>query len=309
MMMKNYLLLLLGSYTDEFYRATNWPIEGTYAETFDNGRRAGGPPLNMGCVCGSKGGIVRCLDYMSNKQDSTNFLISTLNSYNVNTDDILFGDAINGKVVIFNTGDKRTMFVVNPKRPYYEITDKLQELLNNAGYIYSLMHIINRSFKDIEPLKIARSNGAKIILDGSSAYTKDWEKNILFSLCDGLFINNEDYSNLVKQTDKDPKELLFNNGCEFICITDGVKGATCYTKNNVYKADSIKTEVVDSTGAGDSFAGTFIYGLQKGYSYEKCLRLACAAGSFACTAVGGQAACCDIDELLEYARKNNYQID
>ena len=307
--MNNYLLLILGSYTDEFYRATNWPIEGTYAETFDKGRRAGGPPLNMGCVCASKGGIVRCLDYMSNSQDSTKFLIDTMNSHGVNTDDIQFGEAINGKVVIINTGDKRTMFVVNPERPYYEINDKLQGLLNNSKYIYSLMHIINRSFKDIEPLKVARKNGAKILLDGSSAYTKDWELNIVYSLCDGLFINAEDYKNLVNHSDGDPKELLFNNGCEFICITDGGKGATCYTKDNIYKAESIKTDVVDSTGAGDSFAGTFIYGLQQGYSYEKCLRLASAAGSYACTAIGGQAACCSIEELLAYASKNNYKID
>lgn len=307
--MNNYLLLLLGSYTDEFYEATNWPIEGTYAEAFDKGRRAGGPPLNMGCVCASKGGIVRSLDYMSNSQDSTKFLIHTMNSYGVNTDDILFGEAINGKVVIFNTNDKRTMFVVNPQRPYYEINDKLQSLLNNAGYIYSLMHIINRSFENIEPLKIARKNGAKILLDGSSAYTKDWERNILYALCDGLFINADDYQNLVNQSEGDPKELLFNNGCEFICITDGDKGATCYTKDGTYKAESIKTNVIDSTGAGDSFAGTFIYGLQKGYSYEKCLRLASVAGSYACTAIGGQAACCTIEELLDYAKKNNYQID
>lgn len=307
--MNNYLLLILGSYTDEFHKATNWPIEGTYAETFDLGRRAGGPPLNMGCVCASKGGIVRSLDYMSDAQESTKFLISTLNSYGVNTDDVMYGDVINGKVVIFNTGDKRTMFVVNPQRPYYKITDELQGLLNNADYIYSLMHIINRSFENIEPLKIARSHGAKIILDGSSAYTKDWERNILYSLCNGLFINADDYNNLSSHTDGDPKELLFNNGCEFICITDGEKGATCYTKDNVYKAESIKTEVVDSTGAGDSFAGTFVYGLQKGFSYEKCLRLACVAGSYACTAIGGQAACCSIDELLAYAKKNNYRID
>ena len=307
--MNNYLLLVLGSYTDEFYRATNWPIEGTYAETFDKGRRAGGPPLNMGCVCASKGGIVRSLDYLSDKQESSKFLISTLNSYGVDTSDVQYGEAINGKVVIINTNDKRTMFVVNPQRPFYAIDDKLQSLLNNAGYIYSLMHIIHRCFEDIEPLKIARKNGAKIILDGSSAYTKDWELNTLYSLCDGLFINNEDYANLVNHSEKDPKEILFENGCDFICITDGSKGATCYTKDNVYKADSIKTEVVDSTGAGDSFAGTFIFGLQQGYSYEKCLKLASVAGSYACTAVGGQAACCTLDELLAYAEKNNYQID
>ena len=308
--MDNYLLLLLGCFADEYYRATNWPIEGTYAETKDNGHAAGGPPLNMGCVCASKGGNVKGIDYLSDDKNSlSEFMVSVLASHGVDVSPIQYGKAVNGKVLVINSNSKRTMFVVMPERPYYVIDDKLQELLNNSKYMYSMMHIIHRSFENLEPLQEARRHGSKIFLDGSSEYTKDWEINTLYDLCDGLFINSEDYQNLKDHSPRDPKEILFERGCEFICITDGEKGATCYTKDNVYKADICKTEVVDPTGAGDSFAGTFVYGLQKGYNYNKCLRLASVAGSYACTAQGGQAACCSEEELYEYAAKHNYTID
>lgn len=308
--MDNYLLLILGSSTDEFYCAENWPVEGTYSAAADNGRAAGGPPLNMGCVCASKGGNVKCLDYLSDKEESSSkFIVSVLNSYGIDTSNIQYGDAINGKVVIINTGDKRTMFVVLSKHPYYTIDDKLQSLLNNAKYIYTMMQYVNSSFKNIDPLIEARKNGAKIIFDGCGKYEEEWEPRILYALADGLFINTDDYKHLCDHTDGDPKQLLFDGGCEFICMTDGENGSTCYTKDSVYKAEACLTKVIDSTGAGDSFAGTFIYALQKGYDYQKALRLASVAGSYACTGLGGQAACCKEEQLYEYAKAHNYKID
>ena len=307
--MDKYLLILNGSSTDEFYELSHYPKEGEYAESKPTGKRAGGPPLNMGCVCASKGGNVKSLDYLETDSESSKLIVETLNKYNIDTSYIEYGDAINCKVVIMNSNSHRTMFVTHPKRPHYVIDDKKQGLLNNASYIYSMMHIINRSFENLDSLIKAKQNGAKILLDGSSEYTEVWEKEILFTLADGLFINDEDYEHLRMSKNEDPKEKLFNNGCEFICVTNGEKGATCYTKEKTYKADSILTNVIDSTGAGDSFAGGFVYGLLQGYDYKKCLKIASACGSYACNGLGGQAAAVSIDEIQEYAKKNNYSLD
>ena len=158
-------------------------------------------------------------------------------------------------------------------------------------------------------LKKAKENGAKILLDASSEFTLDWERNIFFTLADGIFINVDDYQHLVDNVDGDPKKMLFNRGCEFICVTDGSNGTVLYTKDEVIKAESCKTDVIDSTGAGDSFAGGFVYGLLQGYPLEKCLRIASVSGSYACTKFGGQGGCCTIEELYEYANKKGYKID
>lgn len=307
--MEKYLLLLHGSSIDEFYETSTWPEVGTYAETKVRSKNAGGPPLNMGCVCASLGGNVKSLDYLSKDSDDSKFIVSVLDSYNIDTTNIQYGEAINCKVVIFNTNDKRTMFVVHPKRPYYKIDDKIQNLLNNATYIYSMMHIINRSFENLDALLKAKENGAKIILDASSEFTEEWERNILLTLANGVFINLDDYHHLKAHLNKDPKEILFENGCEFICITDGANGSTCYSKDGEYKQDSIKTEVIDSTGAGDSFAGGFIYGLLQGYDYKKCLKIATACGSKNCTGQSGQAAAGSYEELKEYALKHGFELE
>jgi sugar/nucleoside kinase (ribokinase family) len=49
-------------------------------------------------------------------------------------------------------------------------------------------------------------------------------------------------------------------------------------------------EVVDTTGAGDSFNGGFLYGWLHGWELADALALGCACGSLSTQAAGGTAA-------------------
>ena len=296
-----YLLSVLGSSIDEFYKAEIYPKEGDFSFAHPMGRKAGGPPLNVSCVCASKGGEVKVLDYLSDNDESSSFLVKEMEGYGVDASHIIYGEALNGRVVIINTAGERTMFVVNPKRPYYTVDEKMQELLNGSSYVYSLMHIIGHSFEDVSPLHEARKHGARILFDGTSKYEGTYERDLLYDLADGVFINETGYENLSRVSEDDPKKILFERGASFICVTSGSKGARCYTKDREYFQPAFKTEVLDSTGAGDSFAGAFIYGLLKGYDYDKCLKLACLNGAYACRVFGGQGGCCSYDELCKFA--------
>ena len=303
------LLAVLGSSIDEFYESDTYPMEGDFSHARYLGRAAGGCPLNVACVCGSQGGNVKALDYLSKDDESSKFIVSNLNKYNVNTDNIQYGEASNGKVVIINTGDKRTMFVVDPKRPHYVVDDKIQKLLNESTYIYSLLHMFERSFENIEPLLKAKENGAKIVIDGTSKYDDQKRSEMLLKLADGLFINETDYERLCQSINKDGKDELLKNGCEFVCITNGSNGTNLYTQEGHYYAPSLKLDkVVDSTGAGDSFAGAFLNARLSDLPFDKCLKIASATGAYACTNFGGQGGCCSLDEIYNFAKKNNYEI-
>ena len=151
--MDRYLLAILGSSVDSFYEADEYPQEGDFVHARFMGVSAGGCPFNVAAVVSGKGGDTRALDMLGKDDDSTEFLLNECQRLNINTANIQIKEGVsNGKVVIINTGINRSMFVVDPIRPAYEVDDKIQDLLNNATYIYSLMHMINRSLKDIEPL-------------------------------------------------------------------------------------------------------------------------------------------------------------
>ncbi len=308
--MEKYLLSVLGSSLDYFYEADSYPVEGDFSHARFLGISAGGCPLNVGAVCASKGRRVMALDMLGKDDDTTDFLLNEMKRLGYDTSHIeIRKDVSNGKVLIILTGDKRTMFVIDPKRPPYTVDDRMQDLLNNATYIYSLMHMINRSFENIDPLLEARSHGARIILDGSSKYDDPSRVKILYALCDGLFINKTDYQRLFSVSDKDPVEKILSAGGEFIIITDGSNGSTLYLKDRkIFRPSVSHLEVLDSTGAGDAFAGCFIASLLSGFDYEKALSLATVNGAYACTVFGGLGGVCNFEQLNEFAREHNYAI-
>ena len=52
-------------------------------------------------------------------------------------------------------------------------------------------------------------------------------------------------------------------GCKLVLITRGSEGSAIYTKNSFAQTESLKVNVVDTTGAGDSFIGSLLYQLTR----------------------------------------------
>ena len=308
--MDKYLLTIPGSSVDSFYESDTYPIEGDFSHARFICNSAGGCPINVGAVCASKGMKVKTLEMLGEDDPTTSFLISEMKRLDMDVSDIeIRKDVTNGKVLIILTGDKRTMFVIDPIRPHYEVAEKMQGLLNKATYIYSLMHMINRSFSSLEPLLEAKRNGARIILDGSSKYDDPSRVKILYDLADGLFINSTDFARLAEHSPKDPKDIILKDDDSFIVVTDGSKGSTLYLKDNEVLGPSVENvEVTDSTGAGDAFAGCFIAALLAGFDHEKALSLATVNGAYACTVFGGLGGVCSFDTLTEFAKEHNYEL-
>lgn len=81
------------------------------------------------------------------------------------------------------------------------------------------------------------------------------------------------YANIVKLSDdelefvtgcRDEREAaqnLFAGNCRLMLITKGGDGSSVYTPHAEAHCPAIDTKVVDTTGAGDSFAGSFLFQL------------------------------------------------
>ena len=57
--------------------------------------------------------------------------------------------------------------------------------------------------------------------------------------------------------------FLFSHRCKCVVYTQGKDGATLYRRNDHISAKGHQVHVVDTTGAGDSFIGAFLYCLLK----------------------------------------------
>ena len=88
-------------------------------------------------------------------------------------------------------------------------------------------------------------------------------------------------------TIEDAVETCFANAdMEYIVLKRGSKGCTVYTRAAVKDFGVYSVNVMDPTGAGDSFDGAFICGLLEDLPLEESLRLATAAASLNTAAFG-----------------------
>lgn len=74
-----------------------------------------------------------------------------------------------------------------------------------------------------------------------------------------------------------------------LVVTQGSRGArTAQTNGTVIQIPAHKVQVVDTTGAGDTFNGSFAYALSVGQKFASALRFAGVAASLSTTAPGAQ---------------------
>ena len=89
-----------------------------------------------------------------------------------------------------------------------------------------------------------------------------------------------------------------------VAVKRGARGAVARHGSEIVYAASIPVEVVDTTGAGDSFDAGFVYGYLAGWSLPRTLRLAAICGALSTRAAGGtgsQATLAEAQRYLEMA--------
>lgn len=86
-----------------------------------------------------------------------------------------------------------------------------------------------------------------------------------------LFLNKDELSLLIPSEDINRAiKKLHSLGPEFITVTLGKEGSLLSVKGEHYYQESLATEVIDTTGAGDAFSAGVLYGLIKGLEPSKC---------------------------------------
>ena len=87
--------------------------------------------------------------------------------------------------------------------------------------------------------------------------------------------------------------------CELVIVTLGSNGSLIINKNNVEIIESItKGKIIDTTGAGDIYAGGFIHGLINSCSLKKCGEIASICAGQIITQLGSRSDI-DLKELIK----------
>jgi sugar/nucleoside kinase (ribokinase family) len=103
------------------------------------------------------------------------------------------------------------------------------------------------------------------------------------------------------------EKMFRNRKLEIIALKRGSKGATIISRNERFDLGVYKTDVVDTTGAGDTFDAAFLCGLLEKRPLLECGKMAAAAASLNTSAFGpmeGDISRTTIQNMMESERIN-----
>lgn len=89
-----------------------------------------------------------------------------------------------------------------------------------------------------------------------------------------------------------------------ILLTLGSAGARLYDQGHHYAVEAVKTQPVDTTGAGDTFTGYFLSGLMKNENWDDILQKAAAASSIAISKKGAVESIPGREEVEKKLKEN-----
>ena len=143
------------------------------------------------------------------------------------------------------------------------------------GYLVQNHELVTRS------LELAREAGLKIALDLSSfnivEENIDFLKNSIKEYVDIVFANEDEARVFTGKDSPEDAVSILSEFCGTAVVKIGSKGSLIIDENkNEYKIEPYKIVPVDTTGAGDSYAAGFLYGISNGLSMDKCGKI----GSF-----------------------------
>lgn len=120
----------------------------------------------------------------------------------------------------------------------------------------------------------------------------------LLSAVDTLVVNQGELAALAGSAAA-PLQAVAQRGPRRIVVTLGEAGCRAWDDGRVVEVPGRRVEVVDTTGAGDSFVGALAASLDAGETFDAALRRAVVAGALSCTAAGARGGMPDAVRLAQ----------
>lgn len=216
-------------------------------------------------------------------------------------------DGITGKCLVMVTEDaERTMNTFLGITSDFSSQQLSEEAINAANYLFMEGFLVS-SPTGLEAMKkakqIAEGSGTKTSLTFSDPsmvkYFGDQMKEVVSGGVDLLFCNSEEAELFTGASNlEEAKKALKEIAKQFV-ITLGDKGSLVFDGVDFIEIDPVKVIPVDSTGAGDMYAGAFLYGVNHGFSAENAGILASHASSAIVGKFGPRFESGQADEILK----------
>jgi len=150
--------------------------------------------------------------------------------------------------------------------------------------------------------RIAEAAGVKTAISLSDPnmvrFFKPGLLEMIGSGVDLLFANEDEAKGMADTTDLNGAVAYLKTLSREFIITRGSKGALVWDGQTLMDIAPVRVEAVDTVGAGDMFAGAFLYGLSQGWNHQRAGTLASAASAKLVTSLGPRMAAAETRAVL-----------
>ncbi len=191
-------------------------------------------------------------------------------------------DGTTGKCLVMITPDaERTMNTFLGISATLDKEDIDEDALRHSDYVYIEGYLVTSDTgreAAIAARKLAEQHGVKTALSlsdpGMVEFFRDGLKAMMGEQVDLLFCNRDEALGWTGASNIEEAAQALKTDARSFAITLGKEGALVFDGQQMEQVAGVSVKAIDTNGAGDMFAGAFLYGLSQGYTYPECARLA-----------------------------------
>jgi sugar/nucleoside kinase (ribokinase family) len=203
-----------------------------------------------------------------------------------------------GTIVIIVEGEQRTMLTDRGANVIFNLDSVPQDLIAIAEYLHFTGHtIIDEPKRDavVRLIERASAHGVTVSIDPATAgFISDFGVDEFLRLCDGAHIlrpNEDEVRVLSGIDDVEAATISLTERFPLVVTTCGRDGVIVGQRGEALVRVPVNpVDVVDPTGAGDSFNAGLLAGLARGLSPVEAARAAVVVAAEAVSAVGARPA-------------------
>ena len=213
---------------------------------------------------GGKGAYLTCIG----DDDNGKYYYDELSNIGLKYKNNAIKNKSTGTCLVLITPDgERTMLTCLAASQDFDVQHIDEELIASSewlyieGYKFSETSGVESILKSIE---IAKNNDTKIALTASDVFiVSSFRDNFVDALSKSdLIFCNENEAKAITETNSSAAAFeKLEQLCKNVVMTMGKRGSIVFFEDEKYQFPAVPTNVIDTTGAGDMYAGAFLYGM------------------------------------------------
>ncbi|MCT7967055.1 adenosine kinase [Laspinema sp. D1] len=216
-------------------------------------------------------------------------------------------EGVTGKCLVFVTPDAdRTMNTYLGITGSFGTTELVPDAIAASEYLYIEGYLVSSPTGQSAAIKareIASQSGVKTALSLSDINMVNFFKQGLWDIIgpglDFIFANESEALTMAETDTIDEAVAHLKTLAKRFAITLGAKGSIIFDGEKLIEIPAISVQAIDTVGAGDMYAGAFLYGMTHGMSDAEAGQLAAKAAGRIVTTYGPRLSKEETRSLLE----------